>query len=388
MSSTPPDDDTPRAQALRYIANERFHRRFALPATADHGDLTVSFADVGAAAASPGTPPVAPPVALFMPGMFASRFLGVCVHAVAAKLGVRVLVVDRPGMGDSTDVPLAKRFATWVELVPKLLRHLGIDHVALVSHSAGTLYLLHTLHHCRSVLDPQRPFIAMMAPWVDVTHSGVTTLQMARYIPNKAFSAWNAIPRFFNLKLGPMFASSGASLAKVSNVLPSVGQGDAREDSHQRKNAQKLEAEYGLPREMQAELDKAIFRSMFEANTVGANSEALQCLRKGPDAAWGVCDDYKEFVKDLARTEKDRRATGDAPPPGKLQVRAYFAETDFMIGKRGQEYVEASWTDTDYEEAFSFTTSTIKGVDHDTLTMAVDVWEDVLGHIIEGERPT
>lgn len=65
-------------------------------------------------------------------------------------------------MGRSTDVLLEQRFSVWVELVPKLLQHLGIHHVSLVSHSAGTMFLLNTLHHCRSILDPDRPFVALL----------------------------------------------------------------------------------------------------------------------------------------------------------------------------------------------------------------------------------
>lgn len=72
-------------------------------------------------------------------------------------------------MGGSTDVPLAQRVAVWVELVPRLLAHLGIQRVALVSHSAGTIYLLNTLVYCRDILYLDRPavvFLCMCFPLV------------------------------------------------------------------------------------------------------------------------------------------------------------------------------------------------------------------------------
>jgi len=82
--------------ALRYVSDARFHRRFTLPATADHEALTVSYADIGR---GPGPGPrgtdTNPPMVLLIPGMFPSRYLGVSVHAVAEKFGVRVLVIDR-----------------------------------------------------------------------------------------------------------------------------------------------------------------------------------------------------------------------------------------------------------------------------------------------------
>lgn len=65
-------------------------------------------------------------------------------------------------MGHSTDVPLSQRIPTWIQIVPLLLAHLGIEHVALVSHSAGMMYLLNTLHHFRDMLHPERPFVAFM----------------------------------------------------------------------------------------------------------------------------------------------------------------------------------------------------------------------------------
>lgn len=64
-------------------------------------------------------------------------------------------------MGDSTNVPLAQRLAVWLETVPALLKHLGIDHVALVSHSAGTIYNLNLLYHFRDILSPTKPFVAL-----------------------------------------------------------------------------------------------------------------------------------------------------------------------------------------------------------------------------------
>lgn len=81
----------PSRRAAQYLAQDQFHRRFVLPATADHDELQVSYADVGRVP----KPDEDAPTVLFVPGMFASRYLGVWMHAIAEKLGVRVLIVDR-----------------------------------------------------------------------------------------------------------------------------------------------------------------------------------------------------------------------------------------------------------------------------------------------------
>lgn len=67
-----------------------------------------------------------------------------------------------PGMGGSTSVPLEQRLAIWLETVPAILAHLSIEHVTLASHSAGTIYLLNTLYHCRSILPPDKPVVSLL----------------------------------------------------------------------------------------------------------------------------------------------------------------------------------------------------------------------------------
>lgn len=86
--------DSASSRAADYLAQDRFHRRFVLPATADHGELQVSYADVGRTP-EPGQDGTRSPTVLFIPGMFASRYLSVWMHAIAEKLGARVLIVDR-----------------------------------------------------------------------------------------------------------------------------------------------------------------------------------------------------------------------------------------------------------------------------------------------------
>ncbi|KAE8388290.1 hypothetical protein BDV23DRAFT_185509 [Aspergillus alliaceus] len=116
--------------------------------------------------------------------MFASRYLGILLHTLAERAGVRLLVVDRSGMGASTDP------------IPKFSR------VNLVSHGAGTIYLLNIKAQCRDVGKPN-PVLTFLAPGVDPTHSRVTAIQMAQYVTTKAFAAWYHIPRFFVLQASP-----------------------------------------------------------------------------------------------------------------------------------------------------------------------------------------
>lgn len=65
-------------------------------------------------------------------------------------------------MGSSTNVPLEKRVSIWVETLPKLLAHLDIKHVTVLSHCAGTVYALNTLYQCRDILHPKRPQVVLL----------------------------------------------------------------------------------------------------------------------------------------------------------------------------------------------------------------------------------
>ena len=136
----------------------------------------------------------------------------------------------------------------------------------------------------------------LSAPWVDPAHSHNTSMQMLQYIPTKAFGLWHRIPRFFLLQAAPAFASSGAVVKKVTNAI-SLNDTSSQDNSHQEKQRRHIEEVYGVSRDMQVELDNLMFKYMFEENTVGANSEALQCLRKEPYNTWGKCEDYEPFHK-------------------------------------------------------------------------------------------
>jgi len=57
----------------------------------------------------------------------------------------------------------------WLETLPALLQRLDIHHVALVTHSAGTMYTLNSLLHHRSFLDPKAPYVAFLG-WCPILH--------------------------------------------------------------------------------------------------------------------------------------------------------------------------------------------------------------------------
>lgn len=156
--------------------------------------------------------------------------------------------------------------------------------------------------------------------------------------------------------------------------------GDIASKSQLEKNRQRMEEGYGVPRAVQVEVDNFVTRFLFNEDTEGANSEALQCLRKGREGMWGKCEDYGVFVREFV--EQERRAfdvldAGRERREKTLKVRLYFAERDALIGKKGQEYVEECWKveDGEFQDVLDVRSCTVSEVEHDSLPMSVEVWE-------------
>ena len=372
------DTSTETEVALRY-KQPQYHYKFTLPATKDHGDLQIGYSDLGRQPDVDNNPPVI----LFMPGLQATRLLGDFLGIVGLKLGTRIITVDRyatptvvyqtdlacrPGIGKSTQVPLQQRLKTWVELVPKLLAHLNIEHVSLVSHSAGTLYLLNTLYSCRELLSPT-PYVALLGaampktlrihanekgPYVDVAQSGVRLLQAAQILPSGVFGGLDTLSRTVATTVGPAI---GSSISFAFSLLPS-------KPAPESENRTRWKTEYGVSA---AVLDgDAACEAMYCETLAGMNDEARLCLRKD-GSTWEACDDFEAFVKKLDEKEKDRTE--------KLKVRIYFAEEDSLIGEKGKQYMEKCWSEVD---AIEYSSVTVPGSNHDSLVTTAAVLEEIV----------
>lgn len=205
-----------------------------------------------------------------------------------------------------------------------------------------------------------------LAPWVDPAKSGITSMKMARYIPSPAFKLWHHIPRLFLAQDGSATATSGAVIGNVSAVL------SPKSSEQQAKNRLYIAQNYGLELDQQKEIDSAMMQFMFQENTVGSNSEALHCLRKEPNT-WGICEDYEVFVRELGELERGRYGVP-------VRVQAFFAESDSMIGKKGQAYFEKCWhqrNDGYLSAGFEFESRVMAGTDHDSLVQSAEVWESI-----------
>ena len=170
----------------------------------------------------------------------------------------------------------------------------------------------------------------------------------------------------------PALALSGTVFNKTSSVTTSGAFSGSSPDKTKavEVNRRKIEAGYGLSRDFQAELDTELPKRMFSENTLGANREALLCLKKGPEGLWGVCDDYEVFIKRLVQREKAETS--------KVKVRVFFAAEDSMVGVKGREYMNYCWKEQD---DLDFESRIVANTDHDSVLQSIEVLESVFREV-------
>jgi pimeloyl-ACP methyl ester carboxylesterase len=82
---------------------------------------------------------------LFLPGAATSGRAGAAFDAAAAVGGIRLISVDRPGLGHSDPAP-QRPLVEWVGDVEQLVDQLGVDRFGVLGHSAGGAYALAVTH--------------------------------------------------------------------------------------------------------------------------------------------------------------------------------------------------------------------------------------------------
>jgi pimeloyl-ACP methyl ester carboxylesterase len=269
----------------------------------------------------------------------------------------------RPGFGGSTPVPLSSRLPIFLETITALLSHLGIKHISLVSHSAGTHFALNLLHYHRSLLSPTHPTLTLLSPWVHQSHTSVSSLVAASLLPNPMLNYWDNISGLIINQISPTFASSSGGLSAFAGVF---GGKDGNEKKKKvEEEERKCEEGYGMSLSVKKELDKMMWKYIFEENTKGANDEARLCLKSTEGCGWDACEDYPEFVKNLKQSWEQK--TDGEGGKGKLKVKIVLAEEDALVGKKGMEYFKECWTQEKCGRGIEVECVQTEGTDHDSI---------------------
>ncbi|KAF2160171.1 hypothetical protein M409DRAFT_29466 [Zasmidium cellare ATCC 36951] len=342
-----------QTEVIRKIAPRNFHQHLWLPQTPSHEKLRVTFATTS------NFDDQSLPASLFVGPMFGSRYLAVLFDKLAQETGMRAIAVDRPGIGGSTPVPLEHRLDVWLETVTALLQHLDLKHVALFTHSAGTVYTLNTLYRLPQILDPESPFVAFIGPWVHSEHSKVALMSLVNKLPPSIFSAWSDISMFVNKNIAPATSWSGGVVSSIGSLF-SGNKSDV--DDNDETEAQ---AKYGVDKETAKDLEDIHFKYIMAESLKGANDEALLCSKARGTISWGACDDYMACIKTIAELQQQRLSKD--PDAKKFRVRLHFAEDDIMIGKGGQKFFNECWQQSGIEEMVDVKSKEWPGSSHETV---------------------
>lgn len=135
--------------------------------------LSVSLADVGASNGHP--------VVVFL-GLGCVRYLIALYDELATAFGLRLICVDRWGLGRTGDVPDEKRgFNEWATVLEEVVDQLGLARYSVLAHSAGAPYSLASA--LRSPAQIQGS-IHLLAPWVSAAADSLAgPYKYLKYVP-------------------------------------------------------------------------------------------------------------------------------------------------------------------------------------------------------------
>jgi pimeloyl-ACP methyl ester carboxylesterase len=359
-------------RATELACDIRIHRSILLPPNPDIGrekSIRVSYSDVGYSSVSSGLGESRQssggevPVILWASGMFGGRYQAFAVDEICQKHRVRFLAIDRPGIGGTDAVRLDQRVGTWLDLVPELLRHLGIKHVHLAAHSAGMIYILNTLLHQRHLLHPVRPIVTVFGPWVQPSKSGKWGLTAVGYLPQIAIGTWHFWAKLMNNYIAPVITASGLSVTRVPRVSA-----DVISDAVISKDSTGEDVE-GTKTTWRKASEAVMTRYIYAEDVSGGSQEAMFCLRKG-GVTWGQWQDTDEAILQIAERERARRHESgrtETDSAHKINLRIYFAEEDEMIGEGGQKWLEQCFAQEGVADSMQVESEVVPGTDHNDI---------------------
>ncbi|KAH8927916.1 alpha/beta-hydrolase [Atractiella rhizophila] len=163
------------------------------------------------------------PVLVFL-GLGGVRYLVGLYDEMADALGLRLVCVDRWGLGRTTEVDESKRgFLEWASVIEEVVDQLDIGRFSILAHSAGAPYAL----ACSLRMDARIVgSIHLLAPWVGLTDladsaEGAGGYKWLKFVPNGVIKTAQAAEwKVTSWKLGkaPKLAVEGVGFDKAAPV--------------------------------------------------------------------------------------------------------------------------------------------------------------------------
>ena len=158
---------------VHYLRSQRLTRLMTLKQPPNH-HLNVSLADVGSISGHP--------VVVFL-GLGCVRYLVALYDELAESLGLRLICIDRWGLGKTGVVTDSRRgFLEWATVVEEVLDQLEVGRFSIMAHSAGCPYALATAIRLKSRVSGP---IHLLAPWISTASEGAAgPYKWLKYVPS------------------------------------------------------------------------------------------------------------------------------------------------------------------------------------------------------------
>ena len=194
---------------LKYLRSDRLTTIVKLRKW-PHEGLQVSLADVG--------DPNGLPVFVYL-GLGAVRYLVGLYDEMSRALGIRLVCVDRWGLGKTDEIPTSKRgVLDWASVIAEVADKLEIGRFAMLAHSAGAPFAMATaLTYPNRVIGP----VHLLAPWVSASvESGYNWL---KYVPDRIIKTAQAAEwKMQGWKLGKLPSMTEAEIISKNTILTSI----------------------------------------------------------------------------------------------------------------------------------------------------------------------
>jgi pimeloyl-ACP methyl ester carboxylesterase len=404
--------DAARTIAIETLCEIGLHKSFLLPASAlpnakaDAQPLRITYSDLGyrpppnenknndlnstadhnqnnVVTDSDSDPSEQCCVVLFISGLLGGRWTLCRSAAIARRLKIRLISIDRPSLGGSTPVPISQRLAVQLAAAPALLNHLGIKHVTLASHSGGAPYLLATVLAHRGLLHPKRPHVVLLAPFVHPRDGGALLMRITAALPPQAISKFHflatAINRTFAFSVSGLGNRPTSDKPAATAVAPSSETGEKKTDELPQSHGSGSH-KGDLEKAVQAEMDHLAAKYMFAENIQGSSEDALLFLRKHINPITATTKglgnvegkdwlDYPTIAKAIAEQENHLHSghADTVDDSEKLRIDALHSEKDIMSGVSGAKHFDDCWATPVIQSNISFHSKIMKGTNHDSI---------------------
>jgi len=201
MSIADPQADSVDAAVNDYLGAERLNRKIKHP----RSGRIISFSEVGDANGA---------AVIVCLGMGLTRFITAFYDELAATLRLRLISIDRPGVGNSEPYPAGDKTGplSWPDDVLAVCQHLGITKFSMLAHSAGAIYALATALTLPHLISGK---LHLLSPWIPPSQLEVPPSRAASISPGGALPRSQ---RFLRVLPAPFFRAANASFMTATSA--------------------------------------------------------------------------------------------------------------------------------------------------------------------------